>query len=163
MGKLRTFYICSAIGHVSQLWPSTLPKPMMYRTPTRPIWAQLEELRDCWTACRTVTPFTANNYSRLQPMTTAGYSHWPQQVAANEHIRPHSHDYFISIQATYVSWQCHPLRPDSLRDLVIVAYHFHGQEDEVAAKLRPLQSSQEEMHRLTGSGEAAQKLRNAGG
>jgi hypothetical protein len=43
---------------------------------------------------------------------------------------------------------------------VITAYHFHGQEDEVATKLRPLHS-QEEMHRLTGTEQAAQKLRNA--
>jgi hypothetical protein len=43
---------------------------------------------------------------------------------------------------------------------VIIAYHFHGQEDEVATKLRPLQL-QEEM-RLTDSGQAAQKMRNSG-
>jgi hypothetical protein len=86
VGKLTTCYMCSAIGHVSQLWPRTLPKPMMHRAPTRPIWA-LVELRDCWTACRTVTPVTANDHSRLQPMTTAGYSQWPQQVADNDHSR----------------------------------------------------------------------------
>jgi hypothetical protein len=168
---------------------------MMYRAPTRPVWTQLVEIRDCWTACRIVTRYSqwpqqvpANDHSKLQPMTTAGCSQWPQQVAANDHSRlqpvttagynqwpqqviasdhsklqpvtttgysqwpqqftaidhsrPFSHDSFISIRASYASWRCHPLRPDSLHDLVIIAYHFHGQEDEVATKLRPLQSQE---------------------
>ena len=52
--------------------------------------------------------------------------------------------------------------PTSLYDLVITVYHFHGQVCEVATKLRPLQS-QEQMHRLAGSGQAAPKLRSVGG
>jgi hypothetical protein len=44
---------------------------------------------------------------------------------------------------------------------MIIVYNLYGQEYEVATKLRPLQL-QEEIRRLTGSGQAAQKLRNAG-
>ena len=55
---------------------------------------------------------TAIDHSRLLPMTTAGYCQWPQQVTANDHSRQFSHDSFISIRATCVSWRCHPLRSD---------------------------------------------------